>query len=72
MRKRCVINVATDGYISWQKRLLASLDRVGRCHEIMKWTNILPPGSPTHREWSYAFKLYALKEAEKTGHEVVF
>lgn len=60
---RCVVNVATDRYVRGQQRL-EDLARV----PVVKWTNEMPPGSPSHSEVPYAFKAWALKAAADQGY----
>jgi hypothetical protein len=69
--KRCIVNVATGPYEPRQKRLLASLDATGGAAERLAWTGALPPGSPSHGEVPYGFKLYAILEAERLGRTSV-
>lgn len=75
---RIVISVATDSWIRMQDRLVREMTRFGE--QCMGWRQKLPPGSPPHREAGicaatnvdairpYAFKAYALKAAEASGH----
>jgi hypothetical protein len=67
--KRCICNVAVDGnYPHFQRRLLGTLIDPGKyVDKVMSWTNFYPPGSPTHQDQPYAFKIYALKEAVRLG-----
>lgn len=60
-----ILNVATGNYTAWQKRLRFSLGRVGFSGALAFWTDQFPQNSPTHRECSYAFKLFAIEEAAK-------
>ena len=79
--KHVVVNVATDSWVKGQNRLITA------CHDLgepsIRWSNQLPPASPPHRILGvargasdsrcvpYAFKAYALHEAEKAGHELL-
>jgi hypothetical protein len=65
---RCILSVATDRYVGLQKRLLQSLATADWRDAILSWTDALPPGSPTHAEVPYAFKLFAIREALRRGH----
>lgn len=72
----CVVNVAVDGPgRDWcergQHRLDAALTAVGFSGPRLLWTGRLPPGSPTHEESPYAFKVFALLEAFRRGHRRV-
>lgn len=68
-----VVNVVTDGskvsYLKGQERQRESCQKY-HCNS-MQWVGEYPAGSPTHQEQPYAFKLYALGEAEVLvyGHE---
>lgn len=65
--KRCVLNVATGLYVPQQERLRASLAARGWAGGTLTWTDALPPGSPSHDEAPYGFKLYAIGEALRKG-----
>lgn len=69
--KRAVLNVATNDYVRWQHRLRKSMVTFGGA-ELLFWEDKYPPGSPTHAEVPYAFKLYAIDAAEKAGYESAF
>ena len=56
---RCVVNVATGDYVRGQERLKRSIGG----QAIYCWANVMPPGSPSHREVPYAFKAWALRAA---------
>lgn len=60
---RLILNVATGPYVPLQKRLLDSL----RGSAALAWTEGWPPGSPSHAEAPYAFKLHAFAEARRRG-----
>jgi hypothetical protein len=66
--RRCILSVATNRYVGLQERLLQSLAAVGWRDALLAWTDALPPGSPTHAEVPYAFKLFAIREALRRGH----
>lgn len=67
--KGFVVNVATgDHYIKGQKRLTQAL---GSGASMLAWTNILPAGSPPHREVPYAFKAFALQDAAERGNSLL-
>lgn len=64
---RVVLNVAAGAkYVPLQKRLLASLEGV----DVLRWTDAWPPGSPSHAELPYGFKLFAFAEARRRGAEL--
>lgn len=58
-----ILTVATGPYVGPQKRLLDSL----RGRDVLAWTEAWPPGSPSHEEAPYAFKLHAFAEARRRG-----
>lgn len=68
---RCVVNFADRDYVRWQNRLTGSLSKHGNSVAHLIWTDSLPPGSPKHSEWPYAFKLYAIKDAMAKGHTTI-
>jgi hypothetical protein len=68
--KRCVINVATGPYAELQKDLVHSLESIGYKDGLLTWTEF-PPGSPTHADDPYAFKLFAFHEALKRDYTSV-
>jgi hypothetical protein len=61
---RIILNVATGRYLPYQDRFINSLNRVGYTGEKMIWRGQLPSASPSHEAAPYAFKLYAMQEAE--------
>lgn len=67
-----MLTVATGAYVPLQARLLASLDAAGWAGGRLSWTGVLPPGSPSHAEVPYGFKLYAFREAVRRGVESAF
>lgn len=66
--KRAILNVATGRYVGLQDRLVKSLQSAGWSGGLLTWTDALPPGSPSHEEAPYGFKLYAIAEALKQGY----
>ena len=68
--RRCVVNVATGRYAPLQARLVGSLRAAGWPGGLLTWTD-LPPGSPTHDDAPYGFKVFALREAERRGHRSI-
>lgn len=64
--RRAIVNVATGHYVSGQRRLCAAV-RNEPC-DLFAWANQLPPGSPGHGEYPYAFKAFALKHAADQGY----
>lgn len=68
---RCVVSVGVGSwYAKGVARLLSSLERVdGDKAEWLTFTSCLPPGSPSHAIMPYGFKIYALKEAARLGHD---
>jgi hypothetical protein len=69
---RAIVSVAFSGwYPAGQDRLVASLDAVGYKGLRCMWRDELPPGSPTHGEEPYAFKVHAIQEAFYAGARYV-
>lgn len=68
---RCIVNVATGRYIALQERLVRSLAEVNYRHGLLAWRDGLPPGCPSHDQSPYAFKVYALREAQRRGYRSV-
>ena len=68
--ERGVVNVATGPYAPLQARLVESLRRAGWSGGLLAWTQF-PPGSPTHSDVPYGFKVYALREAQRQGFRTV-
>ncbi len=68
--RRSILNVATGRYAPLQERLVRSLGDAGYRDGLITWTE-LPPGCPTHAETPYAFKLFAIREAEWQGFRSV-
>ena len=68
MSARCIVSVATDGYVPFQERLMESLRSAGYRDALIRWTNELPPGSPSHEDVPYGFKVSAIPEAFRQGH----
>jgi hypothetical protein len=66
--KRAILNVATGRYVALQDRLVRSLKSAGWTGGVLTWTDALPPGSPSHEDAPYGFKLYAIAEAMKQGY----
>jgi len=68
---RCIVNVATGRYVPFQERLVRSLAEVNWRHGLLAWRDGFPPGSPLHDRSPYAFKIYALREAQRRGYRTV-
>jgi len=65
---RCIVNVAVgDGFLRGQDRLARSLAEVGYVGGVAFWRDELPPGSPTHEDVPYAFKVHALECVAQKG-----
>jgi hypothetical protein len=64
------VNVATGPYAPLQARQVGSLRATGWSGGLLTWTQ-LPPGSPTHEDAPYGFKIFALREAERRGHTTI-
>ncbi len=70
MKKRCIMNVAVGGnYPKFQQRLIKSLDAVGDESHRLFYTSVYPPGSPTHAEVPYGFKVHAFRAAQAAGYD---
>jgi hypothetical protein len=58
-------------YVEQQTRLHKSIcDHYSSDHHIM-WTDTLPPGSKTHEESPYGFKVHAVEYARSLGHKKI-
>lgn len=64
---RCIVNVATGRYVVGQQRLRGTVSGT----QFMGWADSMPPGSPSHLDYPYAFKAWALKAAADAGHDVL-
>lgn len=64
---RCIVSVATGEYVKAQERLVAGVNGV----RILRWSDRLPPGSPSHEDAPYGFKVYAILEAIRRGHSTI-
>lgn len=62
--RRMIVNVATGRYLRGQQRLLELAHKFSPGASIQTWTDSLPVGCPPHRDRPYAFKAFAMKEAE--------
>jgi len=70
--KRCIVNVAVGSwYPQGQDRLVRTLREQGYRGDILLWRDKLPRGSPAHEVDAapYAFKYWALKEAQDAGYD---
>lgn len=65
MSRRMIVSVATGPHYIANVRLMGS--PYLEDEEMHSWEDILPPGSPTHAECPYAFKLYAIQAAVRMG-----
>jgi|SRR6185369_3847931 len=66
---RCVVSVATGKhYCANQDHLREQVRHSGFC---LFWRDHLPEDSPTHAENPYAFKPYAIEEADRAGAGLV-
>jgi hypothetical protein len=64
---RCIVTVATGRYVPLQERMIGSLSAAGYRDGLLRWTDSLPPGSPSHEQVPYGFKVYAFREARRRG-----
>jgi hypothetical protein len=69
--KRAVVTVAVsqarvlDLYVA---RWIKEFSRYARGEELLVWDKLWPPGSPSHHECNYAFKVHAVHEAKELGY----
>ena len=69
---RIVVNCAfRERYIPYQRRLLEGLSRYAPKGHVLIWTDEFPAGSPDHKDVHYAFKLFAVEEAMRSGADAV-
>lgn len=62
---RCIVSVAIGPhYVANQDRLLR---QVGRLEQCIFFRDELPPGSPTHADSPYQFKIHAIEKAASHG-----
>lgn len=70
----CIVSVVTNpemhGYVAGLARIRRRLFEVGYEGSYRLWTGY-PPGSPSHGEHPYGFKVYAILEAVRAGYEQV-
>ena len=70
--KPLIINCGIDGwYKAGSERLEKSLIFHGYGGDMLFWRNEYPPGSPSHADNPYAFKIYAFREAFRRGYKIV-
>jgi hypothetical protein len=67
---RTVVNVATGPYVKGQRRLIEALTRFD-AGGINMWADYLPARSPTHADVPYAFKAFALQDAQTLNSDLV-
>lgn len=69
--KRCIVNVATGRFVPGQQRLRNSVNT--HCPDIplLTWQHESEIGSPVHKEAPYAFKIFAIKEAQSQGYDSI-
>lgn len=69
--KPVVVSVAVGrGFPKVVQRLERRVRELGDA-DFLSWVNQYPPGSPTHQQVPYAFKVYAIKEAWRLGYDCV-
>jgi hypothetical protein len=61
MSSRCIVNVATGGYVKGQDRIFERF--AAECEVTLALWDINAVGAPKHEDVPYAFKAYALKRA---------
>lgn len=73
MRRRAIVTVGVDyarkfgPYHERFEKTLAPAAGLSCADDIKRWETEWPPGSPTHAEAHYAFKVHALKDAWRRG-----
>lgn len=71
--KICFVSVTTPGcdhrYLVQQGQLAYSIEKFG--YDMMFWTEEYPPGSRTHYESLYGFKVHAVKAAYVAGYRKI-
>lgn len=68
---RIIISVGVgERYEPYVRRLHRTVDQFWTGPTLF-YESALPPGSPTHYEANYAFKVYALREAIASGHTLL-
>jgi hypothetical protein len=69
--KTCIIDVAIGANFPLaQDRLNKSLDNIGYTGGRLFWKNSIPDGCPPHSQIHYAFKPYAIREAQRQGYDL--
>lgn len=70
--KRAIINVAIgEPYTEYQANMIESVKKFSPQINLITWTNELPPGSKSHADSMYGFKMYAFKYAFEQGYDSV-
>lgn len=75
--RTCVVSLQISSAISHARdpgckrllRLEESLKRVGYSGDFIAWRDNYPPGSPTHFESPWGFKVFCLMEARNAGYD---
>ncbi len=68
----CIISAGIGGwYPTGVKRLERSLVMHGYAGDTLLWKDEYPPGSPSHNDNPYAFKIYSFLEAINKGYKVI-
>lgn len=58
-------------YAAGVERLERSLIYHGSAADLLLWKGEYPPGSPSHNENPYAFKIYGFREAIRRGYKIM-
>lgn len=69
--KHCIVNFSNGYFKTGQERLRQSLIDVKYQGDILLFDNYSELGCKSHEEVPYQFKVYAIKEAQKRGYDVV-
>lgn len=68
MKKKVIINIATEYHSNGQRRLMATLEN-RYDGDILFWTKESDVGAPLHTDNPYAFKIYAFEKAKSLGYK---
>jgi len=71
MKKAIVSFAIGDYYTKFLEKQITSLKEFAPDVTHIYWKDVYPPGSHSHHESAYGFKVYAIKEALKQGFEQI-
>lgn len=58
-------------YVEQQQRLHNSILQIYSADHHIQWTDTLPPGSKSHKQSPYGFKVHAIEHARSMGHKKI-